>query len=383
MSDSDDSSNELENTKYNDILFEHNTTNDINYFDDRLPHINFYLKFQNKDSLQKFINESQKNKICQQIDSNCIGNTEENKNETNSNIVSMLDDSNEGGFCIEYDPLTYNESNFNEGNFNEGNYNKGSYTDITVYNKLIYYVQNASIDTVMHLEDNENDTKKLNTIFQKNKKQFIFSIERINRTNNLMAIQEYCFICNKKKKLNKILKKININVCYDCKMLDDNFRMISLSKLLNKYSLNSTDLLKYKDNLALLLMKNPHGYTKQMKLYFVFQIKEIAIRKHQSLEHIKTLYDMKIYNLGTNKSNNTTKSTTVTNTGIKKKKSLHQLKKPKSIYNNEFLKIMEKKKIICDNNEHDFYDPLCIDQQNNMYIKKCKHCEYQIELMNF
>ncbi|SBS79897.1 DNA repair protein RAD14, putative [Plasmodium ovale] len=382
MTPSEDSPNELEEENYMNILYEKSPGDEIDYFDDKLPHINFYLKFQKRNFLQTFLRKVRKKeeKKGEERKHICIG---EDKGDGRKDILV-------GGEADERNIL-------NEGGF----YLDADSTDECSHQKLeldkVYLGESIpsleNIGEVTHLEDNQKYTQILNSIFQANKDMFTFSIERMIGTKDAagggetygdcvdnisnddngdgIILQEYCFLCNKRKKLNKVLISINIYVCYECKSTDSNFRMISLSRLINMYSLNMYDMQKYETKLALLYTKNPRGYSKKMKLYFLFQIKEIAIRKHGSLEKVKSLYNSKIVNV--NSKNNSSV----------RKKNMHKLKKPKTIYSIRHMKILEKQKIICDDNEHDFDEPICTNRDDGVFTKKCKRCSYQIEFMHF
>ncbi|CRG98070.1 DNA repair protein RAD14, putative [Plasmodium gallinaceum] len=350
MIHTDESENEQE-VNYNNILYDDNIGDGIEYYNDNLPHINFYLKFQKKHFLQNFFNEIEKEKGKKCIEKGkeekiCEDKESDDKiKEKDKNIkINELNVLNEGGFYI--DDIPEECSDNSTENFYE--------------NPFISLSEN-----IFHLDENEEQTKKINLIFQNHKNKFTFSIERI--LENDETSEQKCFLCYKKKKFNKILVNIKIYVCNECKSIDSNFRMISLSKLINKYCLNNYDLLKYEKQLALFSTKNPRGYLKQMKLYFLFQIKEIAIRKYGSLEKVKNLYNSKILNIRNKKVI---------------KKNIHKLKKPKNIYSKEMMN-MNKYKIICDNNEHDFDPPYCINQNDNIYKKNCKKCSYYVEYMQF
>ncbi|KAI4841241.1 DNA repair protein RAD14 [Plasmodium brasilianum] len=377
MPPSDESQHEEEEANYNNILYENNLTDEIDYFNENLPHINFYLKFQKKEFLKNFFNElEKKEKDGIIIDTFAEG----NENDKWNNIPDETTNRHIADNCKEGDVDANNHDVLTEeGGFyiDESNSDVEKTSDRSRLNVMTsvyksFVLSEGKDEHVTHLEENHEYTKKINSIFQQNKELFIFSIERVIENNDDLILQEYCFLCDKKKKPNKVLSSINIYICNECKGSDSNFRMISLTKLINKYSLNMYDLTKYEKQLALLTTKNPRGYSKQMKLYFLFQIKEIAIRKHGSMAKVKSLYHTKILNIKTSKSNK----------AIVKKNTVHKLKKPKSIYS-KHMENIEKRKIICDNNQHDFHPPLCTNQDDNVYVKKCKICSYQVEYIQF
>ncbi|ETW37590.1 hypothetical protein PFTANZ_01776 [Plasmodium falciparum Tanzania (2000708)] len=366
MIHSDDSQNDEEKVSYNNILFENNTSDEIDYFDDRLPHINFYLKFQKKDFVQNFFDKVTREQNAEKdieiltnpYDIHEIDNEYKYEDTNMNNNIN----NNEGGFLLDNDEDDNNNLYIiNNNNNNNNNIHRDHlYLDIK--------------DDIFHLDDQEEYTKKINENFQKNKNEFIFSIERVMENEEENIKSDKCFLCNKKKKnYNETLVHINIYLCKECKALDNNFRMISLTKLIKKYSLNTYDLSKYEKQLALLSTKNPRGYMKQMKLYFIFQIKEIALRKHGSLLTVKNLYNNKLLNINSSSSTNKINKTS---------KLIHKFKKTKTIYSKD-VRNMEKLKIICEDNEHDFDTPVCINQNDNTYNKKCKKCSYCVEYMQF
>ncbi|CXI77583.1 DNA repair protein RAD14, putative [Plasmodium berghei] len=397
MSDNSQSQNEEDEESYYHIFYENNLVNDINYFEDSLPHINFYLKFQNKRFLESFFDDiKNKNEISTpniEVTDNevqlCEFQKEENelkeiRKNKNSDILK------DGGFYINNDSEI--ECYFENI--------KKNYNDTT--NPITNISEEKHITNYSFLERNHEFTKQANIIFQKNKEKFIFSIERGNINcicnkgnecsdcrsicddNSEIILKEICFLCNKKKKVNKTLCSIKIYVCYDCKSTDSNFRMISLTKLINKYSINNNDLIKHEKELALLSTKNPRGYSKNMKLYFLFQIKEIAIRKYGSLQKVKCLYNSKILNIkNVTTNNNNNKENCLKPGKEKKKKILHKYKKAKTIYSNDYIKNMEKNKMICEDNKHEFDNPICINNDDNIYIKKCIKCQYELEFIDF
>ncbi|VTZ69688.1 DNA repair protein RAD14, putative [Plasmodium chabaudi chabaudi] len=396
MSDNSQSQNEEDEQNYYHIFYENNLVNDINYFDDSLPHINFYLKFQNKRFLESFFDDVKNdNEIfppnVEPPDDDvqlCEVQNEENKikeirKSKNSELLT------DGGFYID------NDSEI------ECYYENIKKNDNDITNLITNIRGEKNVIDYSYLERNHEFTKKANMIFQKNKEKFIFSIERGNINcscnkgndcldcrpicddNSEIILKEICFLCNKKKKVNKTLSSIKIYVCYDCKSTDSNFRMISLTKLINKYSISTNDLIKHEKELALLSTKNPRGYSKNMKLYFLFQIKEIAIRKYGSLHKVKSLYNSKILNLKNVNNNNKDNCLKTGKEKKKKKKNIHKYKKPKTIYSNDHIKNMEKNKIICEDNNHEFDNPICINTDDNIYIKKCIKCQYELEFIDF
>ncbi|KMZ89491.1 DNA repair protein [Plasmodium vivax Brazil I] len=461
MAHSDDSQNEREEEEeanYNTILYEQNLKDEIDYYGEDLPHINFYLKFQRKNFLQEFLQEVvlpsggrsvEESKqtagvtpVGQNKQTAGVPPVEENREASTTGEGSALDNAiardahleevlNEGGFYVEGDsegeeppcegplwgqpneqPLLEephllplppeeetptvehqcDEANVRDANVRDANVRDANVRDANVRDAQLRDAQlrdaqlrDAQLRDALlkltqgnpdltHLYEGDEAVKQLNEIFQKNKDKFMFSVERQVGTNGELILQEYCFLCNKKKKLNKPLCAVNIYVCYDCKVTDSNFKMISLTKLVRKYCLNHYDLCKYQKDLALLCMKNPRGYSKQMKLYFLFQIKEIAIRKHGSLERVKQLYTSKLLN--------SFRNAQATPQMKKKRKELHKMVKPKSIYSKK-VKQEEDKKIICDDNQHQFDSPTCTNAQDSLYVKRCKRCAYQVEYMQF
>ncbi|SBT30426.1 DNA repair protein RAD14, putative (RAD14) [Plasmodium ovale wallikeri] len=423
MTPSEDSPNELEEENYKNILYEKSPGDEIDYFDDKLPHINFYLKFQERNFLQTFLRKVRKKEEKKGEEKKGEEKKGEDKNgeekkgegkkgegkkgegkkgegkKGEGKHICLGEDRGDGRKDILVGGEAEDRNILEEGGF----YLDADSTDECSHQKLeldnVYLGESIhsleNIGEVTHLEDNQEHTQMLNSIFQANKDMFTFSIERKIRTKdgtgrgeaydncgeNInsdengdgIILQEYCFLCNKRKKLNKVMISINIYVCYECKSTDSNFRMISLSRLINIYSLNMYDMQKYEKKLALLYTKNPRGYSKKMKLYFLFQIKEIAIRKHGSLEKVKSLYNSKIVNVNVNSKHNSSV----------RKKNMHKLKKPKTIYSIKHMKILEKQKIICDDNEHDFDEPICTNRDDGVFTKKCKRCSYQIEFMHF
>ncbi|GAW78941.1 DNA repair protein [Plasmodium gonderi] len=456
MMQSDESENEREKENYNNILYDGNLKDEIDYYDENLPHINFYLKFQKKNFLEKFLQEvmisnkkdsdvekeveSGKNfHICNDEVRSCVNpiEVEVPKKENTTTLRDMHNHENEvtqlyteegfGGLCKSNQMRDACKSNqmrdacksnqlrdadtleiLNDGGFyleenSEMDYTQSSIShckeqgsdfsiphlveprgeqilqDSELSESLLKLkmscIESDANGDLIHLNENDEIVKRINKVFQKNKDKFIFSIERNIENSAEIILQEYCFLCNKKKKLNKILSVINIYICYDCKILDSNFRMISLTKLVNKYSLNTYDMSKYEKHLALLCTKNPRGYSKQMKLYFLFQIKEVAIRKHGSMEKVKSLYMSKILNSLKN-AHGTTASAS------RKRKNLHKFAKPKSIYSQK-MNTSQVQKIICDDNQHEFDSPQCTSQEDGLYLKVCKKCTYQVEYMQF
>ncbi|ETB62235.1 hypothetical protein YYC_00848 [Plasmodium yoelii 17X] len=408
MSDHSQSQNEEDEENYYNIFYENNLVNDINYFEDSLPHINFYLKFQNKRFLESFFDDV-KNKNEMSTSNIEVTDNEvqlcELKNNKNDNGEVLKDDKNDNGEVLK-DGKSDNGEVLKDGKSDNGEVLKdgGFYVDndseIECYfeniqkkykdttNSITNITEEKDITDYLFLEKNQEFTKQANIIFQKNKEKFIFSIERGNINcicdkgnncsdcrsicddNSEIILKEICFLCNKKKKINKTLSSIKIYVCYDCKSTDSNFRMISLTKLINKYSINNNDLIKHEKKLALLSTKNPRGYSKNMKLYFLFQIKEIAIRKYGSLQKVKCLYNSKILNI----KNVTTNSSSNNN---------NDKENSKTIYSNDYIKNMEKNKIICQDNKHEFDNPICINTDDNIYIKKCIKCQYELEFIDF
>ncbi|KJP89363.1 hypothetical protein AK88_01029 [Plasmodium fragile] len=404
MAHSDDSQNERDEANYNTILYEQNLNEEIDYYGEDLPHINFYLKFQRKNFLQEFLQEvmmlpssgvrSDGGEAGQ--DKETAIPVEEEKTEKASipgeessrdNAIARdeaLDEVlNEGGFYVEDDSggeqgLPYERPLLERPHCVPTAQNDGEDTNFRdTLLKLTQGTDSCSSGTtdLMHLNESDEGIKQINEIFQQHKDKFLFSVERNIEANGELILQEYCFLCNKKKKLNKPLCEVNIYICYDCKMLDSNFKMISLSKLVRKYCLNNYDLSKYEKQLALLCTKNPRGYSKQMKLYFVFQIKEIAIRKHGSLEKVKQMYTSKVLKSFKNAQGTPQRTK-------KRKKDLHTMVKPKSIYSKK-VKEAEEQKIICDDNQHEFDSATCTNVEDSLYVKRCRKCAYQVEYMQF
>ncbi|ANQ05825.1 DNA repair protein [Plasmodium coatneyi] len=398
MAHSDDSQNEREEANYNTILYEQNLKDEIDYYGEDLPHINFYLKFQRKNFLQEFLQEvmmlpsgvrSDGAEAGQRKEETAILVEESKETATlgegnaSDNAVARdaeLDVLNDGGFYVEDDSggeePPYDKPLSEQPHFvptPEHPCEDANLRD--VFLKLTQGNTTCSDNAELtHLNESDEAIKHINEVFQKNKDKFLFSVERQIENNEELILQEYCFLCNKKKKLNKPLCAVNIYVCYDCKVQDSNFKMISLSKLVRKYCLNNYDLSKYEKHLALLCTKNPRGYSKQMKLYFVFQIKEIAIRKHGSLENVKQMYTSKVLK--------SFRSAQGTPQSSKKRKELHKMVKPKSIYSKK-VKKAEDEKIICDNSQHEFDSPTCTNVEDSLYVKKCRKCAYQVEYMQF
>lgn len=423
MAHSDDSQNEREEANYNTILYEQNLKDEIDYYAEELPHINFYLKFQRKNFLQEFLQEvlvlpsgirsdgdqagqredtaitvDESKEVAIQVEERedttiLIG---ESKDTTTPGEGSARDNAirrdveieevlNDGGFYVEDDSggeePPYGEPLLEKPLLEQPYFvptPEHHYEDGNLRDNLLRLTEGSGVcsgkSDLTHLNESDETIKYINDLFQKNKHKFLFSVERQIENKEELILQEYCFLCNKKKKLNKPLCAVNIYICYDCKVQDSNFKMISLSKLVRKYCLNNYDLSKYEKQLALLCTKNPRGYSKQMKLYFVFQIKEIAIRKHGSMEKVKEMYTSKMLKAFRN--------TQRTVQSSKKRKNLHRMIKPQTIYSKK-VKKAEEEKIICDNSEHEFDSPTCTNMEDSLYVKKCRKCAYQVEYMQF
>ncbi|KAF8823088.1 hypothetical protein IE077_000687 [Cardiosporidium cionae] len=103
-----------------------------------------------------------------------------------------------------------------------------------------------------------------------------------------------CRHCGSMKQLDRSLLQCGIGVCWEClrsESLREAYSRISQTNALRKYCLSSNDLVKATSKLAVSNVRNPRGYEKQMKLYYEFQLRDLAIQKYGSWEEVEKIHD--------------------------------------------------------------------------------------------
>eukprot|EP00921_Rhytidocystis_pertsovi_P014763 GHVQ01023749.1.p2 GENE.GHVQ01023749.1~~GHVQ01023749.1.p2 ORF type:complete len:284 (-),score=43.66 GHVQ01023749.1:1690-2541(-) len=96
-----------------------------------------------------------------------------------------------------------------------------------------------------------------------------------------------CKHCCSGVDLDYSLGLVGMGVCRNCmKQMKELYSRVSQTTAMERYCLTSNDLLNSKSVLAVTSMPNPRGFGNPMKLYYEFQLRDIAVQKHGSIEEV-------------------------------------------------------------------------------------------------
>lgn len=166
-----------------------------------------------------------------------------------------------------------------------------------------------------------------------------------------------CEECHMEFLRSYLYRNFAVDICDDCRDPKQAHELITRTDAKSKYLLKDCDLDMRKPPLRYILKKNPYQSRGDMRLYLKYQIEERALEVHGSEEQLEEELERREELRVTKKQK----------TYEKKMKSL-SMSVRSSLY---------KKNL--DNHEHEFGDPICIDEDKDLYRKECKTCGYKCE----
>ncbi|CEM25363.1 unnamed protein product [Vitrella brassicaformis CCMP3155] len=104
-----------------------------------------------------------------------------------------------------------------------------------------------------------------------------------------------CQHCGLDQNLDKPLATVGVYVCFPCFMRrkESEYRRISQANACKKFGLTAADITSNQEGLAVLIKPNPHGYGNEMRLYFEFQMRELAVKKYGSVDAMEVALEAK------------------------------------------------------------------------------------------
>lgn len=166
-----------------------------------------------------------------------------------------------------------------------------------------------------------------------------------------------CEECHQDFLRSNLYRTFAVHICDDCRDPRGAHELITRTDAKAKYLLKDCDLDLRKPTLRYMLKKNPYQKSGDMRLYLKYQVEERAIEVHGSEEKLEEELEKR-------EERRTTKRQKIFD---KKIKSL-SMQVRSSLY---------KHKV--GPHEHEFGEPICIDEDNDIYQRSCKTCDYKWE----
>ena len=170
-------------------------------------------------------------------------------------------------------------------------------------------------------------------------------------------IMKECEECHQDFLRSNLYRNFGVLICDDCRDPKGAHELITKTDVKNKYLLKDCDLDLRKPRLRYILKKNPYQSRGDMRLYLKYQIEERAVMVHGSEEQLEEEIEKR-------EERRTTKKQKVFD---KKMKSL-SMQVRSSLY---------KRNVGA--HEHDYGEPKCIDEDNDIFRKTCKTCGHKWE----
>lgn len=152
-----------------------------------------------------------------------------------------------------------------------------------------------------------------------------------------------------------LYRNFGVYVCDNCRSPRETHELITRTDAKSKYLLKDCDLDLRNPPLRYILKKNPYQSRGDMRLYLKYQIEERALEVHGSEEQLEEELELR------------------EERRVSKKQKVYD-KKMKSL-SMQVRSSLFKKNLA--SHEHEFGEATCIDEDNDMYRKVCKTCNYK------
>lgn len=180
--------------------------------------------------------------------------------------------------------------------------------------------------------------------------------------SDIPAVDEFnmkeCDECHFEFLRSYLYKNFSLPVCDNCRDPKGIHEMITRTDAKTKYLLKDCDFDLRKPPLRFILKKNPHANRGDMKLYLKLQVEERAILVHGSEDNLEEELEKR-----------------EERRTIKKQKVYD--KQMKSLARSVRSNLVQKR--AAQVHSHEYGDPVCIDEDNDMFRKECKTCGHRIE----
>jgi len=166
-----------------------------------------------------------------------------------------------------------------------------------------------------------------------------------------------CEECHMEFLRSYLYRNFGVYICDDCRDPKGAHELITRTDSKTKYLLKDCDLDMRKPTLRYILKKNPYQSRGDMRLYLKFQIEERALLVHGSEEQLEEELERREERRATKKQK----------VYDKKMKSL-SMQVRSSLYKRNLA-----------GHEHEYGEPVCIDEDKDLYRKECKSCGHKWE----
>lgn len=152
-----------------------------------------------------------------------------------------------------------------------------------------------------------------------------------------------------------LYRNFEVPICDDCRRPNGTHELITRTDAKTKYLLKDCDLDKREPPLRYILKKNPYQSRGDMRLYLKYQVEERALEVHGTEEGLEEEIEKREERRMIKKQK----------TYDKKMKSL-SMQVRSSLYKRGMGK-----------HEHEYGEPVCIDEDKDLYRKECTSCGHQ------
>lgn len=170
-------------------------------------------------------------------------------------------------------------------------------------------------------------------------------------------VMKECEECHQDFLRSYLYRTFGVTVCDDCREPKGTHELITRTDAKTKYLLKDCDLDLRKPTLRYILKKNPYQSRGDMRLYLKYQIEERALEVHGSEEKLEEELDKR----------EERRSVKRQKTHDKKMKSL-SMQVRSSLY---------KKSVA--SHEHEYGEPVCINEDEDIFRRICKTCGHKWE----
>lgn len=164
-----------------------------------------------------------------------------------------------------------------------------------------------------------------------------------------------CEECHMEFLKSYLYRNFRVDICDDCRDPKGTHELITRTDAKNKYLLKDCDLDLRKPTLCYILKKNPYQSRGDMRLYLKFQIEERALEVHGSEEQLEEELERREERRTVKKQK----------TYDKKMKSL-TMQVRSSLYKRDL-----------SGHKHEYGDPVCINEDKDLYRRICKTCNHK------
>lgn len=170
-------------------------------------------------------------------------------------------------------------------------------------------------------------------------------------------VMKECEDCHNDFLRSYLYRNFAVEVCDDCRDPKGVHELITRTDAKSKYLLKDCDLDLRKPKLRYILKKNPYQSRGDMRLYLKFQIEERAVQVHGSEEQLEEELEKR-----------------EERRFVKKQKTHDKRLKQLSM---QMRSSLYKKPT--EQHEHEYGEPVCIDEDKDVYRRVCKTCGHKWE----